>query len=81
MVHLAGESIAKGRLNEAKKQRLTEQRVNGTRRLMEALAGLAVPTRTVVSAAAVGFYCDRGNDVVDEDSVRGSGYLADLCLA
>ena len=48
---------------------------------MEALAGLAVPTRTVVSAAAVGFYCDRGNDVVDEDSVRGSGHLADLCSA
>ena len=79
VVHLAGEGIAEGRLDDDKKRRIREQRVEGTQRLLDGLRALPVPPRVVVSAAAVGFYGDRGDDVVDEDSPAGSGFLAELC--
>ena len=79
VVHLAGENIAAGRLDDAKMQRLRSQRIDGTRKLLDALAALPDPPRVVVSAGAVGCYGDRGDDVVDEDSVVGAGLLASLC--
>jgi len=79
VVHLAGENIADGRLDDHKRARLRDQRVGGTARLLGALAQLPRPPRVVVSAAAVGFYGDRGDEVLDEDSPRGQGFLAQLC--
>jgi len=81
VVHLAGENIAGARWTPALKQRILDSRRVGTRRLCEALARLERPPRVLVSASAVGFYGDRGDAVVDEDSARGSGFLSDVCAA
>lgn len=79
VVHLAGENIAGGRWTVEKKARIRDSRVVGTRLLCEALAALPRPPQVLVAASAIGFYGDRGNDVVDEDSAPGAGFLADVC--
>lgn len=79
VVHLAGENIAAGRWTPARKAEIRGSRVEGTRRLCEALAGLAHPPKVLVSASAVGFYGDRGGEILTEDSARGTGFLADVC--
>ena len=79
VIHLAGENIASGRWNAAKKRRIKESRVRGTRLLAETLAGLGRPPRVLVSASAVGFYGDRGDEELTERSPAGSGFLSDVC--
>ena len=81
VVHLAGESIASGRWTQARKARLLGSRVGGTRLLCETLAALERPPRVLVSASATGFYGDRGGEVLDEDCLPGSGFLAGLARA
>ncbi len=76
VVHLAGENLAEGRWTAEKKRRIRESRVKGTRLLCEALAGLARPPRVLVSASAVGYYGDRGDELLTEESPPGSGFLA-----
>src|SRR5215204_6174461 len=66
-VHLAGESIAEGRWDDEKKRRILESRVKGTRLLAEALAGLSAKPRVLVSASAVGFYGNSGDEVVSAE--------------
>jgi uncharacterized protein (TIGR01777 family) len=78
-VHLAGEPIAEGRWDEAKKRRILESRVKGTRLLAEALAGLDERPKVLVSASAVGFYGDRGDEVLREESASGSDFLSEVC--
>ncbi len=80
VVHLAGEPIV-GRWNQAKKRRILESRDEGTRRLCEALARMETPPRVLVSASAVGFYGDRGEEVLTEESRGGAGFLPDVCRA
>lgn len=80
-VHLAGENIAAGRWNAARKQRIRESRVRSTRFLVRALGGLARPPRCLVSASAVGYYGNRGAEILREDSLPGSGFLPEVCLA
>ncbi|HUG92790.1 MAG TPA: TIGR01777 family oxidoreductase [Planctomycetaceae bacterium] len=80
VVHLAGENIA-GRWTAAKKRRIRESRVEGTRVLCTALAGLARPPGTFVGASAIGYYGDRGDDVLDDDSPPGTGFLPQVCVA
>jgi uncharacterized protein (TIGR01777 family) len=77
--HLAGDSVAEGRWTAAKKQRLVDSRVNGTRHLLAALRALSVRPKVLVSASAVGFYGDRGDAILDEQAAPGTGFLADLC--
>ena len=79
VVHLAGENIASGRWNAARKRRIKESRVLGTRLLAERLAGLERPPRVLVSASAVGFYGDRGDEELTEESPAGSGFLSEVC--
>ena len=81
VVHLAGENIAAGRWTAARKARIRDSRVNGTRHLAEALAALAEPPRTLVAASAIGFYGDRDDEVLDETSAPGEGFLPDVCQA
>ena len=69
VVHLAGENIASGRWNVARKAAIRDSRVNGTRFLCEILAGLARPPKTLVCASAIGYYGDRGADVLSEESL------------
>jgi uncharacterized protein (TIGR01777 family) len=79
VVHLAGENIASGRWNAARKAAIRASRVNGTRLLCDALAGLARPPKTLVCASAIGYYGDRGADVLTEESPPGAGFLPDVC--
>jgi uncharacterized protein (TIGR01777 family) len=78
-VHLAGENIAAGRWNAARKQRILQSRVQGTRLLAQTLARLQNPPRCLVSASAIGFYGDRGDQQLAEDAPMGSGFLAEVC--
>ena len=79
VVHLAGESIAEGRWNAAKKRRIMESREKGTRLLAETLAGLPEKPGVMVSASAVGYYGDRGDEVLTEESSPGDDFLAEVC--
>ena len=78
-VHLAGENIAEGRWTPQKKARIRDSRVKGTRLLAETLAGLSARPQTLVAASAVGFYGDRGAEVLREESASGSDFLSELC--
>lgn len=79
MVHLAGENIAQGRWTAAKKQRIYQSRVIGTRLVAEALAKLDRPPAAMICASAVGYYGDRTDEVLTEQSPAGSGFLARTC--
>ena len=80
VIHLAGENIAGGRRTAARKRRIRESRVNGTRRLCEILAALPSPPATLVCASAMGVYGDR-SEAVDESSAPGDGFLSEVCEA
>ena len=80
VVHLAGENIA-GRWTEAKKRRIRQSRVRGTRLLARTLACLEHPPEVLVSASAVGYYGDRGQALLDEGATRGAGFLSEVCAA
>ncbi|MCX6484097.1 MAG: TIGR01777 family oxidoreductase [Mycobacterium sp.] len=78
VVHLAGESIA-GRFTDAHRRAIRDSRIEPTRRLAEVAAAAGGGPRTFVSASAIGFYgYDCGDTVLDEDSPRGDGFLADV---
>ena len=79
VVHLAGESIAARRWSAAVKERIRRSRVDGTRLLAETLGRLERRPRVLVSASAVGYYGDRGEAPLTEDSAPGAGFLADVC--
>jgi hypothetical protein len=81
VVHLAGENIASSRWTDAQKARIRDSRVNGTRTLAEALARLERPPAVLVSASAVGYYGDRGDETLTEATEPGLGFLADVCRA
>lgn len=76
VVNLAGENLGGGRWDEEKKARIRDSRVLGTRLLAETLTGLSDPPEVLVCASAVGFYGDRGEEVLTEQSPTGSGFLA-----
>src|SRR5579863_1100055 len=79
VIHLAGESIA-SRWTESKKKAIRDSRVQGTRHLAEALARAASPPRVLISASAIGFYGDRGDEILREDIASGgSGFLPEVC--
>ena len=80
VVHLAGESIAEGRWTEEKKKRIRESRVKGTRLLGDALANLTNPPKTFVCASAIGYYGDRGDEVLTEKSDPGKDFLSEVCV-
>jgi hypothetical protein len=81
VVHLAGENIAAGRWTPERKAQIRKSRVQGTRLLAETLARLAKPPRVLVCASAMGYYGDRGDEILREDSPPGTGFLAELCQA
>ncbi len=78
-VHLAGDNIASGRWTDAKKAKIRDSRVDGTDLLAKALAGLSPKPSVLVSASAIGFYGNRGDETVDESSQPGEGFLAEVC--
>ena len=79
--HLAGESVAEGRWTAAQKVRIRESRVIGTRNLVAGIARAEPRPRVLVSASAVGYYGDRGEEELTEASPPGDDFLADVCIA
>ncbi len=79
VIHLAGESIASGRWTEVKKRAIRESRVKGTRLLSESLTRLSRPPETFVSASAIGFYGNRHDELLTEESGPGTDFLGNVC--
>src|SRR5271165_1792529 len=78
VIHLAGESIV-GRWTEAKKRRILESRVQGTRNLVTALVSAPQRPRVLISGSASGYYGDRGDEILREDSPSGRAFTSELC--
>lgn len=79
VVHLASENIASGRWTTAQKSRILDSRVVGTRLISEAVAKLPRPPKALICASAIGYYGNRGDEVLCEDSESGRGFLAEVC--
>ncbi|MEI6255421.1 MAG: TIGR01777 family oxidoreductase [Planctomycetota bacterium] len=81
VLHLAGESVAEGRWTPAQKAKIRESRVIGTRHLVQGIAQATVKPQTLVSASAVGYYGDRGEEELTEAASPARDFLAEVCVA
>ncbi len=79
LVHLAGENVGSGRWTAARKARIRSSRVDSTRALVASLARVRPPPAAFVCASAIGFYGNRGDELLTEASPPGRGFLADVC--
>lgn len=79
VINLAGENIAAGRWTDDQKRKIRDSRVNGTHLLSEAIAKLSKRPAVFVCASATGIYGDRGDEILDEQSDSGGGFLAGVC--
>jgi hypothetical protein len=79
--HLAGEPVAQGRWTAAKKRRIRDSRVLGTRNLVTSIGNMLPRPRVLICASATGYYGDRGAELLDESSPSGQGFLAEVCRA
>lgn len=79
--HLAGEPVAEGRWTAEKKRRLRASRVEGTRNLVNTLVQLPQKPRVLISASAVGYYGNRGDEVLTEESSSRDDFLGEICIA
>ena len=79
VVHLAGENIASGRWTAARKRKIRDSRVNGTKLLAGALAKLTDKPRVLVCASAIGYYPDSGDKPLTEEAAPGDTFLAEVC--
>lgn len=81
VVHLMGESIAEGRWTAERKRRLWDSRVQSTLNLVQSINQYGPRIKVFISSSAVGYYGDRGDSWVNEQSESGQGFLAELCRA
>ncbi len=79
VINLAGEPVFGRRWTPARKRALVESRVNLTREIVQAIAESSKRPSVLISASAVGYYGDRGDEIVDDDAPAGSDFLAGLC--
>ncbi len=79
VIHLAGENIASKRWTSEQKMKIKKSRVDGTRLIAGTIAALENPPRTLISTSAIGYYGDRGNEFLTEESTSGAGFLAAVC--
>lgn len=80
VINLAGENISQGRWSAEKKQRIKESRVKATELLCKTLASLKTPPKVLLNASAIGFYGNRGDEILTEKSSVGSGFLPEVCM-
>ncbi|MEY2453598.1 MAG: uncharacterized protein QOD92_3172 [Acidimicrobiaceae bacterium] len=81
VVHLAGEGVANKRWTPEQKQRVLGSRTQGTTLVAETIAAMDRKPRVLLSASAIGYYGDRGDEILTEASAAGTGFLADVCVA
>lgn len=79
VIHLAGQSVASGRWNAAVKRGIRESRVLGTQTIVAAIREAQPRPKVLLSASAIGYYGNRGDDWVDENSPLGQGFLCEVC--
>ena len=80
VIHLAGENVGDGRWTEEKKKRIRDSRIIGTKVLCDALLKISQPPKTFISASAIGYYGNRGDEILTEESSNGDGFLAKTCV-
>jgi uncharacterized protein (TIGR01777 family) len=80
-IHLSGANISAQRWNAARKREIVESRVGSTRALLKVLMALKQPPATLLCASATGIYGERGDEILDEESPPGEGFIADTCRA
>lgn len=79
IVNLAGENIAGRRWNAKFKQAIRTSRLDSTKLLCDTITQLQTPPKVLVCASAIGYYGDRGSEILNETSPPGKGFLADAC--
>ena len=79
VVHLAGDNVASENWSDEKKRRIRESRTVGTRVLVDALKRRIVPPKHFISASAIGFYGSRADELLNEESAAGKGFLPEVC--
>lgn len=79
VVNLAGENIAAGRWTKRRRALLRSSRIEPTQRIAQAIASARARPRVLVNASAVGYYGNRSDELLTEDSAKGDGFLSDLC--
>ena len=80
VIHLAGEPVAATRWTDEQKRRIRDSRVKGSRNLVAGMRATLRPPKVLISASAVGFYGDRGDEILNEGSAPGSDFLSEVCL-
>ncbi|MEO6723862.1 MAG: TIGR01777 family oxidoreductase [Blastocatellia bacterium] len=80
VIHLAGEPVAASRWTDEQKRRIRDSRVKGTRNLVDGMKKLSVGPKVLVCGSAVGFYGNRGDQQLDEQSEAGRGFLSEVCV-
>lgn len=80
VVHLAGEGVASKRWTPEQKHRVLESRTTGTTLVAETIAAMTPKPRVLLSGSAIGYYGDRGDEILTEASPAGEGFLADVCV-
>jgi len=78
-IHLAGDHIGSGRWTDQKKNLIIQSRIKGTALIAEKLAALDKPPRVVICASAIGYYGDRGNEILDENHGPGNDFISKVC--
>ncbi len=79
LVNLSGENVAGGRWSARRKAAIRDSRLNVTNLLSDTVLRLRLPPRVIVCASAIGYYGDRGDEIVCEDDPPGVGFLPELC--
>lgn len=80
IIHLAGENVAGGRWTDAKKQRIWKSRIHSSLAVQAAIHEAELAPRFLIQGSAVGYYGDRGDDVVTEEAPPGEGFLPQVCM-
>lgn len=78
-IHLSGENVGSGYWTQTKKRRIKNSRIDSTRLLSQTISNLKFPPKIFLSASAVGFYGDRGEEILTEQSSKGSGFFPEVC--
>ncbi len=79
VINLAGENLAAGRWTQTRRASIVQSRTNGASAIVDAVSVAKLKPAVVIQASAVGYYGSRGDELLDENSGTGSGFLADVC--
>jgi uncharacterized protein (TIGR01777 family) len=81
VINLSGENIAAGRWSPDRKKKIVDSRIDGVKEIYHVLEQCQSSPKTFINASATGFYGDRGDEILNERSTPGQGFLADTCQA